>query len=970
MSPPAPTSPPSPEADSDPSRVRELVAECLDRFDDEGSAAIEAVCAAHPGFAPQIRARIETLEQMGLLTRETEAGERFPERLGEFRLIRRLGGGGMGVVFLAEQTSLGRPVALKVVRPGELLFGQARERFRREAQLIATLRHPGIVPVYAFGEAGDLPYYAMELVDGASLEVVLDALRGRDPAALTAADFDEALARATRTAAEPAASPLAWVPFCLGLVQQVAEALAHAHECGVVHRDVKPSNVMVTRDRHVRLVDFGLSTRANASKITRSGSELGSLPYMPPELLRGGMAAVDARSDVYSLGVTLYELLTLRAPFEAGDHELTRRAILAGAPRRPRDLNRALPADAEAVCLAALEADPADRYATAAAFARDLGNVVALRPIDAKPASAPRRLLRWTQRNPARAVATALALVVLVGGPLGFGAVQHFAAQRERALNHQLEGKRADLAASLANENRERTRAETNYERAKRAVTELLSDVSGDELPAVPQMEPVRAKLLEKAIAFYREMQVEAPGDPRLEFESARAGRTIGDLLVELGRYDEAQREYEHSIARLRPLVAAHPGDVDDRDALAGCLGQLAELDETHGRTADAQARRGEALSIFATVERDLSAKNSHSRNYVVLLLNTAQEAHFRGDDRTALAHQEVAVDVARKIHALDPASADFAGLLGDALASEATSLNHLGRGDDCMRVSREAYALFEKALAAAPTDRRLRRNSMMQACNFGLHLLTGPDADEAERVLRRGFEQAEALVRDFPANPELKKDLAVVAINYGEHLASRGRRADGLAALDRSIELLEELVAADREASDYPGYLAVALTGDASVRLKLGDVDAAEPRVKRALELVHVALVRRPGDSNFTAARADALFVSASVRRARGDLDGASQSIDEGLALPVARPDVLYDAVEALGACAAAADAANDETLLQSFVARGLATLRRAVQSGFRDAGRLHDEDDLAPLRADPTFETIVAAIPAAAPH
>jgi hypothetical protein len=129
----------------------------------------------------------------------------------------------------------------------------------------------------------------------------------------------------------------------------------------------------------------------------------------------------------------------------------------------------------------------------------------------------------------------------------------------------------------------------------------------------------------------------------------------------------------------------------------------------------------------------------------------------------------------------------------------------------------------------------------------------------------------------------------------------------------------------------------------------------------------VRVALARRPGDTNFTATRADALFVSANVRRARGDLEGASQAIDEGLALPVERTDVLYDAVEALGACAAAADAANDETLLQSFVARGLATLRRAVQNGFRDADRLRGEDDLAPLRADPAFEAIVGAIPVA---
>jgi serine/threonine protein kinase len=262
-------------ADSD-ARVRDLVAECIDRFEDEGPAAIDAICAAHPSLAAAIRAHVDQLERIGLL-RRGGGDDRFPERLGEFRLLRRLGGGGMGVVYLAEQPSLARLVALKVVRPAELHFARARERFRREAQLIATLRHPGIVPVFAFGEEGDVPYYAMEYVDGADLGEVLGRLAGRAPAQLTGEDFETALreavnerARATAeagAAGDEAPPPVSfggaarqpWVPFCLALARQAALALAHAHGGGVIHRDLKPSNIMVGAFGEVQVVDWGLA---------------------------------------------------------------------------------------------------------------------------------------------------------------------------------------------------------------------------------------------------------------------------------------------------------------------------------------------------------------------------------------------------------------------------------------------------------------------------------------------------------------------------------------------------------------------------------------------------------------------------------------------------------------------------------------------------------------------------------------
>jgi len=267
------------------------------------------------------------------------------------------------------------------------------------------------VPVYAFGYEGDLPYFAMEHVDGASLADVLTRLRDRDPARLCGADFEAALAEAIersggeRPAERGALASLGWVELCLRLAREAADALAHAHAHGVIHRDVKPSNVMLTRDAQVRLVDFGLSTRSAASRMTRTGSELGSLTYMPPEVLRAGMEAVDARGDVYALGVTLLEMLTLRSPFATPDREVTRRNILAGRAPPPRALNRAVPRDVEAICLTAIDLDPARRYGSAEAFARDLGNVLSLRPIDARPTPLLRRLERWARRDRARAAA-------------------------------------------------------------------------------------------------------------------------------------------------------------------------------------------------------------------------------------------------------------------------------------------------------------------------------------------------------------------------------------------------------------------------------------------------------------------------------------------------------------------------------------------------------------------------------------
>jgi WD40 repeat protein/serine/threonine protein kinase len=430
----------------DPERLRALVAECLERMEIEGESAIEALCTANPNEAAGIRKRLRSLQNVGLLDGAAADPGSPPERLGDFRLLRKLGEGGMGVVYLAEQVSLGRKVALKLVRPGHLLFGGTRERFQREIEAVARLQHPGVVPIYMVGEEQGIPYFAMEHVAGCSVADVLLSLAGRNPGELSGRSLAAAIAERSHDSAEPnyprAASGYAfegsWTDACFRLARQVAEALEHAHRRGVVHRDLKPSNLMVTAQGRVLLLDFGLAATRESHKLTRTGAQLGSLPYLSPEQVRGDSAAIDVRTDVYGLGVTLYEMLTLRVPYGANTNERLMQQILEGHAEPPRRFNSQLSWDAETVCLTAMEADPARRYASAADLARDIDNVLHLRPIEARRPSRWLRLRRWAQRHPGRAVGIAAGSLLLVGGPIVYGLQERGFGIQQKAINAQL----------------------------------------------------------------------------------------------------------------------------------------------------------------------------------------------------------------------------------------------------------------------------------------------------------------------------------------------------------------------------------------------------------------------------------------------------------------------------------------------------------------------------------------------------
>lgn len=507
-------------------------------------------------------------------------------RLGDFEIVRELGRGGMGVVYEARQVSLNRRVALKVLAGALGLTPTAVQRFRREAEAAARLHHTNVVPVYAIGEQDGVHFYAMELIDGPSLDAVI-----RDLRAGAVPDTPSDLA-ATGLYVPPAATPSPTgvntaqaerFDRAAAMMADVADALHHAHQNGVTHRDVKPSNLLLSADGRLSVTDFGLARVLEQPGMTVTGEFVGTPLYVSPEQITAGRVPVDHRTDVYSLGATLYELLTLRPPFQADGRDRLLALITQKDPPAPRAVDGRIPRDLETICLKCLEKDPDRRYQSAKDLADDLRRFVHRFAIHAKRAGPIARTIKWAKRHPA--------VAVLLGGL--------FAALLAMGL-----------FAYQAKRTQDAWRADQRDTALERAILAAMSHDHEAALEAIIKAENLGTP--SGQLHLLRGLLELTGGRPRQALVSLKhADELLGGpvavkaLLAQATNDDGQWVEYEK---RVDELTGAHPVSFEDHLFLALALAEVdpakavAILDETLTRRPAPVARlvRVAALSRLA----------------------------------------------------------------------------------------------------------------------------------------------------------------------------------------------------------------------------------------------------------------------------------------------------------------------------------------------------------------------------------
>ena len=528
------------EPGDDP-RVLELAKEYMAELERGVRPDRDRYLARHPDLATAVSRCLDGIDLLHrgakALTRpdppRLDTGLASGDRLGEFEIVREIGRGGMGVVYEAMQPSLGRRVALKVLPLAAALSPKQLQRFQTEAHAAAQLHHTNIVAVHAVGCERGVHFYAMQFIDGLPLDAFIRDLRGVEGRAggststmdLRAGPTAPGTSR-TGTVSRPGRGRETYRSLAR-IVAQVADALDYAHEAGVVHRDVKPGNLLLDSKGAVWVTDFGLAQVTARAGLTQTGDVFGTLRYMSPEQAAGRRGEVDHRTDIYSLGATLYELLTLMPVFSGSDRRKLLHRVLNVDPLPPRQADRSIPPELETIVLKALAKSPTDRYATAGEMAADLRRFLEDKPILARRPTWAGRARKWVRRHPSAVWAVVLVLVLNVAGL----AVSTTLVSRERDRT----------AAALDRERQRADEAEKRFRQAK-ATSDVVLRVTEEDLGAATPFQGTRRRLLLAAQESYRDLQANEPSDPADRADIARVLARVQVLLAEQSSRQEAER--------------------------------------------------------------------------------------------------------------------------------------------------------------------------------------------------------------------------------------------------------------------------------------------------------------------------------------------------------------------------------------------------------------------------------------------
>jgi serine/threonine-protein kinase len=871
-------------------------------------------------------------------TRPLSAGEPTSAGL-RFRILRPHARGGLGEVFVARDEELRREVALKEIRGNRADDPESRARFLLEAEVTGGLEHPGIVPVYGLGTYADgRPYYAMRFIKGDTLH---DAIkRFHNPSAKSAGAGERSVQ----------------LRKLLGRFLDVCNAMEYAHSRGVLHRDLKPGNIMLGKYGETLVVDWGLAKpqgvadatggspegalrpgSASAVTPTLAGGAVGTPEYMSPEQAEGRSELLGPASDVYGLGATLYCLLTGHAPCRGEDTGSVLRQVQRGEFPRPRAVDPGIPAVLEAVCLKAMALKPEDRYASPRALADDVEDFLADEPVTAYRDPLALRLARWGRRH--RTLVTAgAALLLTATAALAVGLLVVNAEKNETARARQrtqealdqvsAEKERAEealaaKAAALERSAKAEKSAAGQRQLALKTVRGVVDDIEA-RLKDRPAQAGLRQALLGRALAGLKEVARAADTAPAIDHETVWAHLELGDIFLEIeeGGTAEAKRQYQTALDLARQVGEASPESAPAQRDVSVCHNKLGDAYLRLGddRAALDQYRQGlEVRQRLADADKD----NAEARRDLAVSHGNLGDVYMEtGDYKAALESYKKGLEIDQRLADADPAS---------AAARRDLAISHENLGDVYLKLG----------------ERRPALDSYKHALELCQRLA---DADRASAQAQRDLNVAHNKLGD--ASLDSLMPLAALG-HYQKGLEIARRLADADKA---SVQAQRDLAASYQRLGDvYRTLWSYQAAQDRyqdchAIVQRLADADKASGRAQRDLAESY----RRLGD----------------VSRQRGDRKAALDHYQKGL--DIAQPlgeltrgaKDLYDTAAFSALCAPLAD--KPETR-EEYAARAVGLLRQAIAKGYKDTAHIKEDADLDALRRRDDFKKLVADLEAA---
>ncbi len=927
------------------------------------------------------------------------AAEAVGSRIGPYKLLQPIGEGGMGVVYLAEQEQpVRRRVALKIIKPG-MDSNQIIARFSAERQALALMDHVNIAKVFDAGatDAGR-PYFVMELVQGVSITRYCD---------------DNHLTPRQR----------------LELFVPVCQAIQHAHQKGIIHRDIKPSNVLVTLydgKPTPKVIDFGVAKATEQAltektMFTQFGTMVGTLEYMSPEQAEMSMLGVDTRSDVYSLGVLLYELLTGTTPLSrkrlrsAAFDEVLRlireeepskpstrlsesgeqlASISARRKTEPAKLSRLLRGELDWIVMKALEKDRTRRYETANGFAKDVQRYLADEPVEACPPSTSYRLRKFLRKH-RKGIAAAVVLGVLLTAAAGLSSWLAYRATKaeEAAVEDRNRARQSDLEAREDRDRlaSEKKRADENFALARSAVEDYLNRVTDDpDLKDRTDLTSLRKRLLESALPFYEKLGAQAGADVQSRAEKGKTLQRLAEVQLDSGSHADAVKTLLQAKEVYAQVVADAPETFIHRSRLVDALDQLAYWEMRTQNAAASAQDKAEALRQADRLVADFP--NEPDARFV--RCNVLMDLEPKTND--------VALRGLRDLVREFPEDGRYATMLAGALDNAAGLAFGAGKTAAADAMYQEELAIDRKLLVAKPDDPARRHYAANALFNYGafLHNLKRPAEalplrQEASALLRR-------LVQDFSSNLRYRHMLARNQNAVGLLLADSRKPVEAIEPLREAVLLMDQLpenypspTVHRWRTADFTNHLAVVLDtldqwDEASVLLEKAlrlltappsnfndpQFEAiASPTLSQSLRVLLRGGARRDR-SNEARKKIDELRAEL---RARKDAETlivvALATVGEGLHLAAIedaetvvalRPQAsgpIYNAACVLSLASAKVNGNAD--LSERLAARAVEWLQRSVAAGLREPQNMKNDPDFVPLHDRADYKKVVDELP-----